>query len=284
LALASTAVWACSSSSAPSQTTPEASVADFAIVTASGAPLQANVGDAVSLKVVQQMPDGTTRPLPSGAKVSWTSPVTVTALDPSSSAASPIPESGRQSPNAFFIDNPGRPDRNADLVGVLFVLDAGKAKDGAISVSAKVTGVEKGGAVTASIPVGAPPVGDAIRGALVYGSSGANCARCHGATGHGTDTDPEPQSDSDAAPEYRIAGLLYPFPAPGLNDEPGNDGSDPDWTAALFAMAARADMENGGVTLRLPMPDWLVTPKGDVSPPTTQDLFDAYAFMKTRKH
>jgi len=61
-------------------------------------------------------------------------------------------------------------------------------------------------------------------------------------------------------------------------------GSDPAWNAALFAIAARADMDNGGLTLRQPMPDWLVTDGADQAPPSTQDLVHIYAFMKTQDH
>jgi hypothetical protein len=61
-------------------------------------------------------------------------------------------------------------------------------------------------------------------------------------------------------------------------------GGDPARNAALFAMSARADMDNGGLTLREPMPDWLVTHEANGNPPTTQDLVDICAFMKTQTH
>jgi hypothetical protein len=51
----------------------------------------------------------------------------------------------------------------------------------------------------------------------------------------------------------------------------------------IFALAARIDMDDGGVALRQPMPSWLT----ETSPSThgllsTQDLADVYAFMQTQ--
>jgi hypothetical protein len=82
-----------------------------------------------------------------------------------------------------------------------------------------------------------------------------------------------------------MAGGTYDFAAPGLNGEPGNLAGDPDYDAALLAVASRADMDNGGVALRFPMPDWL----SQANPMTgqlltTQDLADMYAFLKTQTH
>jgi hypothetical protein len=120
---------------------------------------------------------------------------------------------------------------------------------------------------------GVYPVIDVQNGALLYG---ANCAQCHGATGHGS---PAPGADGT----YTIAGASYAFPAPGINAEPGNCASDPAWDAALFAVATRADIDNGGVALRLPMPDWLSMPNPATGAPlATQDLADIYAFLKTQ--
>ena len=59
--------------------------------------------------------------------------------------------------------------------------------------------------------------------------------------------------------------------------------SDPAWNAELLAMAARADMDNGGLTLRQPMPCWLAMPNPATRQPlTTQDYADIYAFLKTQ--
>jgi hypothetical protein len=77
--------------------------------------------------------------------------------------------------------------------------------------------------------------------------------------------------------------VTYAYPAPGINAEPGNLASDPSWNAALLALAARADIDNRGVALRLPMPDWLASPDpatGHLL--TTQDFADIYAFLKTQ--
>lgn len=61
--------------------------------------------------------------------------------------------------------------------------------------------------------------------------------------------------------------------------------SDPTWNAALFAVASRADMDNQGVTLRAPMPDWLArTNPASGKPLTTQDFADIFAFLKTQTH
>jgi hypothetical protein len=44
-------------------------------------------------------------------------------------------------------------------------------------------------------------------------------------------------------------------------------------------------MDNGGVALRLPMPDWLSTPNPATGAPlATQDFADIYAFLKTQTH
>jgi hypothetical protein len=247
------------------------------IVTTAGGPLLAVAGDAVGLKVVLMAADGTTQDLPSGASVSWTSPDVVTTLPPESTAASPLPVAGAQ-PTAAWIDNTYRPDRKADLEGVLFILDPGTVQNGVIQVSATVSGASPGGNVTASIGINPTPAGDWTRGEALYGSNGANCAECHGATGHGSPNAPD-------ATRYTIAGGTYAFPAPGINAEPGNCASDPAWDAALFAVASRADMDNGGVTLRLPMPDWLSQANPATGQPlSTQDLADIYAFLQTQTH
>ncbi len=247
---------------------PDASGA-LAVEAASGA-LQGVAGDAIALEVKR---DGDA--LPAGATVTWSGVPTVTALDPSSTAASPLPAAGA-APTAVFITNPGRPDVSPGLAGVLFILDPGTKAGGELSLTATVTGSVTG-TVTVSIPVGATPAGDATRGAATYGAAGANCASCHGATAHGT--------DADSSGTYTYDNGTYAYPAPGLNAESGNLGSDPTWSAALLAMAARADMDNGGLTLRVPMPGWLGTPDPTTGQPcTTQDYADIYAFLQTQQH
>ena len=72
-----------------------------------------------------------------------------------------------------------------------------------------------------------------------------------------------------------------------MNAEKGNAAGNPAWTPALFAMAARADMDNRGVSLRLPMPNWLTAPNAAASsgaPLTTQDFADLFAFLETQTH
>jgi hypothetical protein len=268
------AVIACACSSSPSPTTTPAA-SQLAIVSASGGPLSAVAGDALALKVVIVAPDGSTEDLPASANVSWTAPGVITALSPDSTDPSPIPPPGAP-PTAAWLANPGRPDHATDLANVLFVLDPGTLQNATVEVSATVTGSSPEGDVTASVAIDPTPTGNWTLGATLYGASGANCAECHGATGHGSPGAPE-------ATTYTMAGSTYDFPAPGINAEPGNAASDPAWNAALFAVAARADMDNGGLTLRAPMPDWLSAPNLATGEPlTTQDLADIYAFLKTQ--
>ena len=269
------ALTACSSSSGTPPPSPE-----FQIVSASGGPLSAVAGDALALKVVVVDTDGSTQELPGGASVLWTLPYPVVTLPPESIAASPLPVAGAE-PTTAWIENPYRPDRASDLANVVFVLDPGTVQNATVPVSATVSRAslpDGGVGVTANLAVDPTPAGDWTRGAMLYGSSGANCAQCHGATGHGS---PGP----DDAGTYTIAGQPYDFPARGINAEPGNCASDPAWDAALFAVAARADMGNGGVTLRLPMPDWLAAVNPATGAPlTTQDFADIFAFLKTQTH
>jgi mono/diheme cytochrome c family protein len=278
---------ACSSSSTPAtdtardggggvETSSAATPTGLRIVSGSVAPTLAVAGDAIPLSVVYVMSDGTTSALTSEAAVSWVTPATVAALDPSSAAPSPLPAPGAQ-PTAVFIQNPGRPDRSGDLPGVLFVLDPGTSPNGTVSVDAIVSGGPFSGSATASITVGGSLTGDPTRGAMLYGATGLNCARCHGATAEGS------PPDDDGGAMFTIAGQDYSFPAPGLDAESGNLGSDPAWNAPLLAMASRADMDNGGLTLRSPMVDWLATASPATGqPPTTQDFTDIYAFLKTQ--
>ena len=229
--------------------------------------MNATVGDAVALEVVETFSDGSTKDVPLSS-VTWTSPTTVTALNPDSTADSPIPAFGAM-PTAIFINNLLRPDHGNDLNGVVFVLDPGTASGGTVEVSANVTGESM--PLTASISVAPLPAGNAAHGATVYS---ARCAVCHGTTAAGSPADP-------SSTTFTIDGMSYDFPAPGLDTDMGNLGSDPDWNAALLAMAARTDMDNGGLELRRPMPDWLIS--ADSSPPlTTQDFADVYAWLITQ--
>ncbi len=224
----------------------------FDIVNAGGGALRAASGDALKLDVVETLSDGSSRGLPANAVISWSSPPSWTAA---------------------FIDNPERPDRNADLRGVVFILAHGPD---VVAVTATIEGAGLVGRATASIAVSPPPSSDAARGATLYGTGGAQCSACHGATGHGSERDANGKT-------YTMLGRHYPYPAPGLNAESGNLASDSAWDASLFAMSARADVDNHGTSLRAPMPDWL----GAVNPATgrpltTAELADIYAFLRTQ--
>jgi len=222
-------------------------------------------GDAIPLVVVETLSDGTTRPV-AADDVSWTAPATVTSLAPGSTANSPLPEPGAQ-PIAMFLANPGRSDLGGAFTGVLYVLDAGSA-GGDVTVSATVT-TAPSTQLDATITIAALAAGDAVNGKALYGS---NCASCHGATGDGTPMNPDGSFTLDA--------MSYSYPAPALNAaDPDNLGADPGWNAALLAFAARADTDNGGVTLREPMPDWFVTSSADNAKLSTADFADIYAYL-----
>jgi hypothetical protein len=79
-----------------------------------------------------------------------------------------------------------------------------------------------------------------------------------------------------------LPGETYPYPAPGLNNAQGHLAGDPSWNAALLALAARADVDNNAVSLRVPMPDWLAGHTGTGALLSTQDFADIYAFLKTQ--
>jgi hypothetical protein len=82
---------------------------------------------------------------------------------------------------------------------------------------------------------------------------------------------------------YNLEGTNYPYRAPGLNAAPGNVAGDPTWNPALLAVAARSDMDNAGIALRAPMPDWLSrTSATSRQPPTTQDFADIFAYLATQ--
>jgi hypothetical protein len=141
------------------------------IVAPAGTALQATAGDALKLTVVQTMTDGTMQPLPEGAKVTWTAPVTVTTLSPTSSAPSPIPAFGA-APTANFIDNSQRPDHATDLAGTLFVLDPGTQTNPSVDVAATVTGLGDAEKISARVLITETLSGDPGRGAKLYGVPG----------------------------------------------------------------------------------------------------------------
>jgi mono/diheme cytochrome c family protein len=260
---------ACSSSSSPADPQPTG----VEVVTVSGGPLTAAAGDVLALEVVQKLSDGTTRNLPAPAQVEWSGPPTVTATAPDGTpAANPYPAPGA-TPTAVFINNPSRPDVDGALDGVLFIQDPGTTAGGSISVTATVTGIDPAGAATVSVAITPAPTGDPTHGATLFGATGANCAACHGATGHGSPVNADGSST--------LEGTSYPFPAPGLNAEDGNAGAE--WSQELFATASRADLDDQAVSLRLPMPDWLVTPNpSTMALLSPQDFADIFAFLKTQ--
>ncbi|MBS2027212.1 MAG: cytochrome c [Deltaproteobacteria bacterium] len=232
----------------PSEATPSASIAGYRIVAREGGPLQAQVGDALALAVRVELSDGTEQPLPEGATIAWSAPMTVNALAPDADGA-PLPA-------AFFLANAQRADHADDLSGVLFVVGVGKPSD-AVTVNARLGG-SASGTVSATVSILPMPTGDVARGQLLYGAQGFDCARCHGDEAQGAALSPAV------------------LPGPPLDAAAGGLASDPDWNAALLAMAVRADMDNAGVVLRPPMPDYLG--RGF----TAQDAADVYAFLRTQ--
>jgi hypothetical protein len=244
------------------------------IVSLSGAALHVAAGDVVPLAVVQMLSDGTTRSLPAGETVTWTSPTTVAVADPENPPDDAgLPATGAQ-PTAFFVSNSFRPDRT-DYAGALFVSDPGTADGGTVMVTASVGDA---GTVSASVTVTPAPTGDATRGAALY--AGLHCDACHGATGAGS-----PPTETDAGTVYMLVGMSYPYPAVGLNSFTPDGGApnlaaDPDWNAAMLSIAVRGDFDNHGVALRVPMPDWMARTAPDGGSLSAADFADIYAFLQ----
>ncbi len=257
-------------------------VTGMKIVAVSGAPLQASAGDAIPLQVVLTLSDGTTQPLPAGTQVNWTAPGTVVAEDPNDAGDNSILPAPDAQATAMFVQNPFRPER-ADYTGTLFVLDPGTPDAGSTGTITVTASVGDAGSLSASITVSPTPAGDPDAGANLY-QKVLNCAGCHGATGAGS---PPADAGPDSGPVYVLQGTPYLYPALGLNNaSPGgspNLAADPGWNAALLAMAAQADVDNNGVALRRPMPDWLGKKKnGDGGTVNAQDFAHIYAFLKTQ--
>ncbi len=213
--------------------------------------------------------------MPAGASFAWTAPAKLTALAPQTVAPDLVnPATSGTGPIATWVDNPTRTSDAASVHDVLFVLDAGTLQNGSVHVAASVANVQGLTSVEVTLPVLPSPLGDPRRGRIVYESGSVACARCHGASGYGS-------VDAPQASSYAIDGKTYPFPVPGINGEPGNFASDPLWNTALFAFAARANVDNHGVSLRPPMPNALGAPAGGQSL-TTQDFADMLAFLRTQ--
>jgi hypothetical protein len=232
-------------------------VVTLAITTINDVPTTAAPGAALKLAVVILQSDGTTKPLPTGTNVTWTAPQVVVAAFPSD-GGNALPS---LSPLAFFVQNPFRPDRS-DYDGVLFIAQQGTTDNPNVTVTATVDGF---GSVTAYIPARAPLVGDPDAGAASFVA--LKCAECHGPTGGGS-----PLNDAGM---YTLQGSDYAFPAPPLNAGDGGTAADPTWTAGLYGLASQASIDNTGVSLRRPMPDFL-------GPNTAQTFADIYAFMRTQ--
>jgi len=239
---------------------------ELTIVTKSGGSPKGVPGDAIALEVMQGGEE-----LPAGTTVTWTGVPTVTALDPGSTAASPLPAPG-EDPTAMFVTIPSRPDVAPVVANVLFILDPGTKAGGEIELTATVEG---SGTASISIPVGGALTGDAANGAMLYVKGGADCAFCHGAGGQGSPPGPNGM--------YSYDGGMWAYPAPALDPASGHIGSTPGWNAALFTMASRAVINNRGVALREPMPSWIVQPNTATDEPlSTQDFADIYAFLETQ--
>jgi hypothetical protein len=251
-------------------------IVGLAIVTATGAPLQGAPGDAVPLTVTLRMSDGTTKTV-APDQVTWLAPATITAEDPNAPGGDILPEAGAQ-PTGFFVHNPYRQDNP----GVVYVADPGTVSNPTIVVTASVMDAD----VSAELSVLPAPVGDPARGAALF-AHGPDCGVCHGATGGGSPPALLPDGGLvliDGGLVYSISGQLYPYSAPGLNDAPdsGNLATDPAWSAALLGLAAQADVDNNGVALRSPMPDWFGGTSLDGGTLSGQDFADIYAWLKTQ--
>ncbi len=256
---------------------PEASTpVNLQIVTTNDAALQGSPGDAVPLQVVFLLADGGTLIVPQ-EQVTWTTPQTIAAQNPNDPGDNTIPDAGAQ-PTAFFVTN----DFRMTNTGVLYLVATGTS-DAGVTVTASVSDA---GPVSAVVTVsGTPLVGNATRGGDLFQNVLA-CASCHGTTAGGS-----PAVDAgdagDAGPMYAIpmGGDLFPYPAPALNAaSPDNLAADPTWNAALLGMAAQSDMDNAGVALQPPMPDFFGVASGDGGAALgAQDFADIYAWLLTQK-
>lgn len=218
------------------------------------------VGGFATLQVEALHREGSPTGLPLGYQVAWSGPETVQAQAPGSTGS--LLATGSE-PVAIFVSNPSRPDHQGDLAGTLFALAA--AQEGATQrVSARVSDAlgSEVASLSSVVTLRPAPAGDPGRGRMLWNTTYA-CATCHGATGDGS---------TGNAP-----GVT--FPAPALNDTQTPTGpalaADPAWDVGLFGMAMRADMDNQGVALRVPMPDWLK------ARPSAQDCADLYAWLKS---
>lgn len=242
---------ACGSSGPAS---PSTTVTGYRITSADGSPLTAVAGEAKRLAVMQVMSDGSAAPMSTKTRVTWSGPTVVKALPLGSKPSSSILPTTGQSATAVWIQNPEH-FADDELAGVLWILDSGTELHPAVAVKASLDASNPTGEMTATIGIAPMPVGDTGRGQAMYR---ANCASCHGATGQGTTA------------------------FPGLNNAPDHVAGDPSWNASLFAMTARSDVDNLGVSLDPSMPKWLIRPSSTGQPLSPSDFADIYAFLKTQ--
>lgn len=256
------------------------------IVTTNGRELRGAPGDALNLGVVFVLADGGTVPVPT-SQIAWTAPETVVAQDPNSdSSADILPEAGAQ-PRAFFVNNEYSGQYGP---GALFIVDPGSASDGGVKVTASVADA---GEVSVWIAI-SPAIdgGDPVRGQQLFDSvplaENLVCGSCHGMTAAGS----PPIDGGQAGTLYELPstnGDLYSYPAPGLNNTSTPAGpnlaADPTWNAGLLGMATQADIDNRGVALRGPMPDFFLVVTDDAGATlNAQDIADIYAWLRKQTH
>jgi hypothetical protein len=254
------------------------------IVTTNDGPLQGRPGDALNLQVVFVLNDGGTVAVPA-AQVTWTAPSTVVAQNPNDASPTNVLPKAQSTPTAFFVSNPYSGQYGP---GALFIVDPGAASDAGVEVTASVSDA---GHVSAWIRV-LPAIdgGDPTRGQNLFQNvrlaDNLACANCHGMTATGS----PPLDGGEAGALYELPstnGDLYTYPAPGLNNsltEAGpNLAADPTWSAQVLGMAVQADIDNHGVALRGPMPDFFQAVTNNAGTTlTAQDFADIYAWLKTQ--
>ncbi len=264
------------SEGAPADDAGPLTVTSMAILSAYGTPLQAAAGDALPLLVQLTLSNGVT--VNAGQTgVVWVAPATVVAQDPYDAGASVLPETGAQ-PTAFFVQNAWRGSKP----GTLFVVDRGTGSSPEITVAA--TYLDAG--VSATVTILPDRVGDAAAGGQLF-QRALLCYGCHGPTAGGSPAETLPDGAvalADGGPLFLLWGQAYPYPAPGLNAAPdsGHLAADRAWTEGMFAVGAQADIDNHGVALRSPMPQWAGANLGNGHTLDAQDFADLYAWLLTQ--
>ena len=248
-AVAATALLACVSPTGPDihSYAVEARVANLDLTNGANG-LSAQAGDVVQLDVMGVSSDGTRVALPEGAQIAWSGLPSMTANeDPA--PGSVMDMSGAE--QALMVNNPVRfvTNEGSALIALLGPSEAAGDK-----VQATVSGVGQPASLDVVITASPSPAGDAAQGQELFV---ANCSVCHGTSGEG------------------ITG-------PGLDANGDNMAADPAWNSALFAVAARVDMDDQGVPLQDAMPTWLTHTSASGRLLTTQDFADMYAFLKTQ--